>query len=155
MPATRERLKIVDVTFTTDTAAYANNDLVADTQTISGAFYDIDTPGYVESVYLLDTDDNTAIPFIVFFLSGSGSLGSENGALNPTDAVALTVCGTIDIAAADFKDLINSKAATMRNLELPVKPIAGTRDLGIAVAIGTGTPTFTATGLKARIAIRS
>lgn len=151
-----DRIKIVDVTFSVDAGnAYANNDLVADTQVLSNAFFDIDQAGWVESIAVIDDDDNTAIPLTFFFLSDSGSLGSENSAPAPTDAVADTILGYVTVAAADFYDLTNSKVASKNNIGLPVKPKSGTRNLYVAVAVGTGTPTYTASGLKARIAIRS
>lgn len=151
-----DRLRIVDITFSVDAGnAYANNDLVADTQLLANAFFDVDQPGWVESITVIDGDDNTAIPLTFFFLSDSGSMGSENGALNPTDGVAATILGSVLVAAADFFDTINSKVATKLNVGLPVKPKSGTRDLYVAVAVGTGTPTYSASGLKARIAIRS
>lgn len=151
------RLRIVDVTFSVDAGnAYANNDLIANTQVLTDAFFDKDRAGVVESITLLDADDNTAIPLIFYFLSDSGSMGSENGALDPSDAVAATILGTVAVAAADFEDLINSKIVTVRDIGLPVKPKSGTRDLYVALAIdGNGTPTYTASGLKARIGIRS
>lgn len=151
------RLKIVDLTFVVDTGnVYANNDLVADTAILTGALFDIDRPGIIESVLLIDEDDNTAIPLVVYFLDSSGSLGTFNAALSPTDAVVRTILGYVAFAAADFKDTINSKVALKTNLGIPVKPASGTRNIYIAIAIdGNGTPTYTVSGLKARIGIRS
>lgn len=150
------RPKIVEVTLSLDTNIYAANDLLADTQVVSNAFYDIDKPGVLDSVYVIDEDDQTAVPIVLYLLSDSGSLGTENSALNPTDAVARTILGTVPILAADFKDLINSKAATIKNIGLIVKPKTGTRDLYIAAALdGAGTPTYTASGIKVRLGIRS
>ena len=68
--------RIRDVTLSTDTSAYANGDLLADTQTLSDMFYINDGTGIIKSLTVVDTDDNTLYSFSVWFLDGSGSLGT-------------------------------------------------------------------------------
>ena len=150
------RPRLVEVTFTLDTLIYAANDLLADTQEVANAFFDIDKSGILDSVSLLDEDDNAVVAIDLYVLSGSGSLGAENAAITVTDAVARTILGVVPFAAADFKDIINSKVATKNNLNLVVKPAAGTRSLYVALALnGAGTPTYTVNGIRGRLGIRS
>jgi len=143
--------RIRGVTLSTDTSAYANGDLLADTQSIDAFFKDVDGTGLIQSVALIDTDDQTLYSFSVWFLDGSGSLGTENSAPSATDAVCLTVLAKVDFATTDGLDLGGSKVYSKTGLSIPVKAIAGTDDLGVAVVVTTGTPTHTASGIKLRI----
>jgi hypothetical protein len=144
---------LVNVTLSTDTSAYANGDLLADTQIVSGALR-LNGTGVIESLIVLDEDDNTAYAFDVYFLSGSGSMGTENSAVTVADAVAQTILGFHSFAAADVKDLVNSKIYCKNSLRIPIKAATDTKDFYIAAAIVTGTPTHTATGIKVRLGIR-
>ena len=139
------------VTLSTDTSAYANADLLADTQTISDFFNDNDGAGSIKSLVVIDTDDQTLYTFSLWFLDGTGSLGSENSAPSAADAVALTVLAKVDFATTDGLDLGDSKVYSKTGLSIPVKAIAGTNDLGIAAIVTTGTPTHTASGIRVRI----
>lgn len=143
--------RIRDVTLSTDTSAYANGDLLADTQSIGAFFKDVDGTGLIRSVTLVDTDDQTLYSFSVWFLDGSGSLGTENSAPSGADAVCLTVLAKVDFATTDGLDLGGSKVYSKTGLSIPVKAIAGTDNLGVAVVVTTGTPTHTASGIKLRI----
>lgn len=145
--------RIYDVTLSTDTSAYANADLLADTQSISDVFGVNDGTGSIKSLVVIDTDDQTLYSFSLWFLSGSGSLGSENSAPSATDAVCLTVLAKVDFATTDGLDLGGSKVYSKTGLSIPVKAIQGTNDLGIAAVVTTGTPTHTAAGVRVRIGI--
>ena len=139
------------VTLSTDTSAYANADLLADTQTISDFFNDNDGAGSIKSLVVIDTDDQTLYTFSLWFLDGTGSLGTENSAPSATDAVCQTVLAKVDFATTDGLDLGDSKVYSKTGLSIPVKAIAGTNDLGIAAIVTTGTPTHTASGIRVRI----
>lgn len=145
--------RIYDLTLTTDTSAYANGDLLADTQSLSGVFKQNDGAGIIRSVTVCDTDDQTLYTFAVYFLSGSGSLGTENSAPSATDAVCQTVLARVDFATTDGLDLGGSKVYSKTGLSIPVKAITGTTNLGVAAVVTTGTPTHTASGIKLRIGI--
>ena len=101
--------RIYDLTLTTDTSIYANGDLLADTQSLSGVFKQNDGAGIIRSVIVCDTDDQTLYTFAVYFLSGTGSLGTENSAPSATDAVCQTVLARVDFATTDGLDLGGSK----------------------------------------------
>ena len=145
------KTRIRDVSLSLDTSAYANADLLADTQTISDFFNDNDGAGSIKSLVVIDTDDQTLYTFSLWFLDGTGSLGTENSAPSATDAVCQTVLAKVDFATTDGLDLGDSKVYSKTGLSIPVKAIAGTNDLGIAAIVTTGTPTHTASGIRVRI----
>lgn len=145
------KTRIRDVSLSTDTGAYANGDLLADTQTISDVFLDNDGTGKITSLTVIDQDDQTLYSFSLWFMDGTGTLGSENSAPSGADAAALAVLGKVDFATADGLDLGGSKVYSKTGLSIPVKAIAGTNDLGIAAIVTTGTPTHTASGVRVRI----
>jgi hypothetical protein len=150
MPTTR----ILEATMSLNTSAYANADLLADTQSIDNAFDSkVDGTGLIRSLVVIDEDDQTLYVFSVWFLSGTGSLGTENSAPSATDAVCRTILAKVDFATTDGLDLGDAKVYSKTGLSIPVKAIAGTNDLGIAMVITTGTPTHTAAGIRVRIGI--
>lgn len=145
--------KVVTATMSLDTSAYANADLLADTQAIDGVFRIPDGTGIIRSLVVIDEDDNTLYTFSVWLLDGSGSLGTENSAPSATDAVCRTVLARVDFATTDGIDLGGSKVYSKHGLSIPVSAIAGTDDLGLALVNITGTPTHTAAGVRVRIGI--
>ena len=147
------RTRILDVTLSLDTSAYANGDLLADTQSVDAAFRLVDGSGTIRSLVVIDEDDQTLYTFSVWFLDGTGTLGTENSAPSATDAVCRTILAKVDFATTDGLDLGGSKVYSKTGLSIPVKAITGTDDLGIAAIVTTGTPTHTASGVRVRIGI--
>lgn len=145
--------RIRDLTLTLNTNQYANGDVLADTQVITEALRIPDGTGQIRSIAVLDEDDNTAYTFNVLFLDSSASVGTENDAFSITDANARTILGVVSFAAADAVDLVNSKLYAKNGLSVPIKGITGTSGIGIALAIVTGTPTHSASGIKVRVGI--
>lgn len=145
--------KVVTATMSMDTSAYANGDLIADTQAIDGVFRITNGTGIIRSLVVIDEDDQTLYTFSVYFLDGSGSLGTENSAPSATDAVCRTVLARVDFATTDGVDLGGSKVYSKHGLFIPVSAIADTDDLGLALVCITGTPTHTASGIRVRIGI--
>lgn len=140
----------VDVTLSVDTAIYAADDPLADTQVVTSAMRVADAVGALKSIILLDEDD-LGIAMDLIFLSSSASLGTENSAPSVTDANARKILGHVNIATGDYIDLGGCRIATKRDLNLVVKPATGTRDIYVAAVTRGGTPTYTASGLKLRL----
>lgn len=151
---TVEYRKIVPVTLSLDTSAYANGDVLAATQVVDGALRITNGTGVLESIAVLDEDDQTAYAFDVYILSANVALGTENAAISITDANARNILGVVSFAAADAKDLINSKLYYKSNLGIPLVAITDTDDIAVAVAVLTGTPTHSASGVTMRLGIR-
>lgn len=142
------------VTLSLDTSAYASADLVADTQLISSSFFDqLGGCAIIDSVCLIDEDDQ-GVALNLVFTTASTSFGTENAAPSIADADARNIVGHVAVATTDYVDIGNSKIGTKTNLGLVVKSDGSTRSLYLAVVNGSGTPTFTATGVRVKIGYR-
>lgn len=136
---------LVKVTLTLDTNAYADGDLMADAQEIANA---VQTPGgtaVLQSVRVLDKDDQGAA-FDIYITDSSTTWGTENAAAGPSDTVADSILGSVSVAASDYTDLANSQEATIKNIGLPVKAAAESTSLYVA-CVSRGAPTYTASGV--------
>lgn len=143
---------LLDATLTLDTSAYADGDLLADTQGITSAFRVADGTGVIESIMVLDEDDQgTAMDLI--FMGSSATLGTENSAPSVSDANARDILGRVRIDAADFVDLGGCRVATRLGVGLVVKAASGTTTLYIGAVTRGGTPTYTASGVRVRIGL--
>ncbi len=145
---------VFDVTLSLDTSAYAGGDLLADTQLVSAdAFIEPTGGATLASVVVIDEDDNKQ-PFTLIFLSASTSLGTENSALNITDALARNVIGLVEVTAADYKDLGGASVADVPLNPKVLRPATGATSLYVAAVLnGSGTPTYTASGMRLKIGL--
>jgi hypothetical protein len=140
---------LFDVTLSLDTVAYADGDVLAATQTLTNAVRVNGGRAVLQSIMVIDEDDQGQAFDIVFF-SATQSLGTENAAVSITDAGARDILGLVPVASADFKDLGGVKIATLPNVGLFLEAASGSRDLFIG-AISRGTGTYTASGLRLRL----
>lgn len=143
---------LVDVTLSLDTSAYASGDLLADTQVVTNALKLTDGKGKIQSVVVIDEDDNGAA-FDLYFLSANNSFGSENSGPSPSDAFARDILCRVSIATGDYTDLGGVKIAEVHDLNRIIKAASGTTSIYVAVVNGSGTPTYTASGVRLRIGI--
>lgn len=156
-PGTTDRVTaglttFVDVTLSLDTSAYASGDVLADTQVVTNATRVADLGGIIHSVEVIDQDDQGAA-FDIYFLDSNVSMGTENSAPNISDANAAKIMARVQVGTGDYYDLGGVKIADMTGLGRIVKPASGTRNIYVAVVNGTGTPTYTASGIILRIGI--
>ena len=145
----------IQVTPTLDTSIYANGDLLFDATVITSAC--LTTGGRVElvSLLVLDEDDQgTAIDLYITQLSASW--GSINSPPAISDANARGIQGYIPIAAADFKDLGGCRIAQPRVAQAigVICESTGSANLYIAGVVNSGTPTYTASGIKISLGFR-
>lgn len=140
----------VDVTLSLDTAIYAADDLLANTQTVASALRVNDGTGRLQSILVIDEDDQGAA-FDIYLLNANATLGTENAAPSITDANARNILGIVPIATADYKDLGGVRLAFKGNIGMTVKAATGTTTLYVAVVNGAGTPTYTAAGVRLRL----
>jgi hypothetical protein len=145
-----QSVNYVDVTLTPDTSIFASGDVIADTQVVTNAVAQNDGKAILQSIVVIDEDDQKAAIDIYFF-SGSGALGTENSAPGISDANARNFLGWQAIATGDYKDLGGVSVAMIKGIGLPIKAASGTRDIYVGVVNGAGTPTYTASGLKLRL----
>jgi len=143
---------IIDLLASADTSAFASGDVIADTQVLAACVRANDEAGVLHSLVLIDGDDQGAA-FDVYILSSNVAMGTENSAPSISDANAASILGIVPVTTADWKDLGGVRVALLKNLGIPVKPASGTDDLYVAIVNGTGTPTYTASGIVGRFGI--
>lgn len=143
---------ILTLTLSLDTNPYADGDVLADTQAIGSAARVDAGVIEIESLVVLDEDDQGQ-PLDLVFLDANGSLGTENDAVAITDINARLIVGIVQIASGDWIDLGDCKLATKRDLHLLVKANASGTTLYVG-AISRGTGTYTASGIQLRLGVK-
>jgi len=143
---------IVETVLTLDTNAYAQNDLLADTQILTGPCLN-DNPAVLYSMQVLDEDDQgRAIDILI--LRSSQSLGAENDPFAPAVAAAREIVAEIPILAAEWVDYTNSRQVWKRvdddGMGELLQPTTGD-DLYIAAVMRDAVGgTYTASGIRVR-----
>lgn len=138
----------VDVTLSCDTGVLAAGEVIADSQEIAGFFRKAGEAVELKSITLIDEDDQgTAVDLI--FMRALGVVGTENSTPSISDANSREIVGRVSIAAADFTDLGGAREATKVSVGLILKGAA--TSLWVAAITRSGTPTYTAAGLKLRL----
>lgn len=139
MPA---ELLAFQVTPTVDTSAYANNDLLFDTVTITTKIRELGRTGYIAAVEINDKDDEGSALSLVF-MHTSNSAGSINSAPTISDANSDNTIGWVSVATTDYQDVGGNKQASVKNLNIPI-PTKGTGLYMYGVVGASATPTYTA-----------
>ena len=140
---------VKEITFTLDTNAYADGDVLAATQEIASAVRVNAGTGIIQSVIILDKDDQGENLDVVF-LKTNVSIGTENAAVSITDANADEIQGIVEVDS--YVDLVGSQLSTNPNLGIGVQADSAATSLFIAL-ISRGTGTYTASGITAKITI--
>lgn len=143
---------VLDVTLSLDTSAYADNDVLAAPQEVTNFFRKPGGVAILQSLELIDEDDQ-AIDVDVVFLNANGSIGNENAAFAPADSVARTIIGKVSLTSTDYMDCSNSQIAFKGLLGWPMKAAADTTSVWVAAVVRSGTPTFTASGIRLKIGV--
>jgi hypothetical protein len=141
---------VVTVTLTVDTSAYADGDVLADTQTITNAMRIAGGHGVLQSLQLVDPDAQGQ-PLDLYFFSVTHSLGTENAAPTISDADVIDMFGPVAIASSDYGDLGGCKVASVRGIGLMMEADAASRDLYVG-AISRGTGTYAGGSLTLKLA---
>jgi hypothetical protein len=144
---------LVDVALTVDTSIYASGDVLSDTATITNAVAENGGRARVVSVTVIDEDDQGQAFDIIFF-TATQSLGTKNAAPSISDAAARDAAGMAQILTTDYSDLGGVRVATKGGLDILLKAAAASRDLFLGTIVRSGTPTYTAAGLRLRIGLQ-
>ena len=142
---TAANLVPVTVTLSLDTSIYASGDLLADTQEIAAALLDSGGTAKLVAMRVADEDAQGAA-FDVYLTSVVTSFGTENSAPNISDANLRNVQHVIPVDTGDYRTVSGTKFADFSELDLPVVAVA--TSMYVAVVNGTGTPTYTASGVR-------
>lgn len=141
-----------------DTAIYANNDVLFNPVAIALPRWPKDgSPlrGEITHVQVLDEDFQSQAMDLIF-QRVSQNLGTINLAASISDANARDIIGHIPVVAADFKSLVGSSQAVpqfQRPLAFELPVVAGVPTLYMAAMLRSGTPTYTASGMRVRLGI--
>lgn len=135
---------ITRLTPTILTSAYTTGTVLFATTSIANLVPANDQPVVLESLFIVDKDDE-GVAITLHFFSANVALGTAGSAPSISDADAASArLGSVDIATDDYKDLGGVKVASLKGIGLNLAPASGTRDVYVAATV-TGTPTFTAT----------
>lgn len=132
------RGKIVQVTLTTDTSAYASGDQIDVEKAMDGAC-NAGSPAILRSLTVIDKAKQKSDLDILFFDADPTNAVADQAAADISDAeMADKAIGVVSIAAANYKDLNASSIATVS----PGLMVSGTV---YALVVCRGTPTYTGT----------
>lgn len=144
------QVQYIDVTPTVLNAdAYDSGDVLFDTTQIANACQSANQAAVLQSLVILDEDDQAAAAWVLWFLRANVTFGTKDAAPSISDANARNVTGYVAVASTDFIDVGGVKIACLKNIGLVLPPVTDTRDIYVAATV-TGTPTQTTGGIKLR-----
>tara|TARA_Y100001951_G_C11224429_1_gene230810 strand:+ start:75 stop:581 length:507 start_codon:yes stop_codon:yes gene_type:complete len=144
---------LIDVTLTTDAEAHADNDVIAQSIEIPNAVAVKGGSAIIQSVMLLDEDDEAPSIDLIFQTDNTALASDEGEAINISDANARDILGFVNVS--NYTDLIGCQVAVKTNIGLVVKAASTTKSIWVHAVNrsgGTYTPAAT-TDLKMRIGI--
>jgi hypothetical protein len=154
------RVNVFDVTLVLDAGnVYGDGDVLAITAAVANFFLEAGGKAYINGIQVLD-EDNQGVAFDLLLMDANTDIGTLNNAAAITDAEARSILGWVDVNAADYTTWLTNifKTATIKagdtGMFVPgwIKAAAGSTSLYIG-AISRGAGTYTANGLKLKIAV--
>lgn len=146
-------MDVKDLTPVLDTSAYAAGDVLFIPIKLVGFFKEAGQSRALHSIILLDSDDQNCDVDLLFF-NADVTLGTLNGAVNISDADAAKMIGYVSLTAASHsKDLINSRLFVAGAIGQVLKAASTSTDLWVAGVCRSGTPTYTASGMKLKLGV--
>jgi hypothetical protein len=142
---------VLDLTLSLDTNAYATGDVLAAPQELTNFFRMVGGRARIQSIVLLD-EDAQAQAVDIILMNATGSLGAENAAFGPTDAVARTIIATISIVAADYISAGNSHIAS-GEVNVLLEAATDSSSLFVGAVVRSGAPTYTAAGIRLKFGV--
>lgn len=142
---------VFEVTLSLDTNAYADGDVLADTQILdANAFVSVGGVMLVQNVQIIDLDDQKGAIDIVLLRSNT-SLGTENAAPNIADGNADEILEVIKVYATDYSDMGGFSWASI-DVSKVIKAASDSTALYIG-AISRDAKTYSAAGLIVRVGV--
>ena len=141
---------VFDVTLVLDTSIYADGRVLFIGQEITNFFPAAGAVRVVQNLVVLDEDDQ-GVGFDLLLFNADPTIGTINVAPSITDANARKFIGKVSIAAGDYIDLGGSRVADITPIGKAIK--GTTTSLWIAGITRSGTPTYTASGIKMKIGV--
>lgn len=141
--------EVITVAPTLDTSILANNEVFMVAYEIPGVF-NKGLGRKLQSVVVADTDDQN-VAFDLIFSNASITLGTANSTVTINDTDAAKIVGTVRMVVATHAyDLINSTLFTQGSLGIVLQPTES-GSLWVSGVVRSGTPTFTASGMKIKL----
>jgi hypothetical protein len=140
---------VAKIELTLDTAIYASGDLMAQPVEIEYAVME-NGCSVIQSVTVIDYDDQGANFDLVFFGENPGSLGALNATLAITDGTAEKVLGSVTMDT--YKDVGAQQLGIETSCGLVIRPEDGGTSVWVA-AISRGTGTYASGRMAARIGL--
>lgn len=135
---------LVRIAPTLQTSAYTAGTVLFATTAIANLAPSNDQGIVLESLFVVDKDDEGAAITLHFF-SSNVALGTLGSAPSLSDAdAASSWLGSVDIVTGDYKDLGGVKVASLKGIGLNLQPGSGARTVWVG-GIAVGTPTFAGT----------
>lgn len=147
---------LIDAQLVLDTSIYASGDVLAITALLSSVARVNDGKVLPWHIQIVDEDDQGQGLDLLFFRSNV-SIGTLNNAFSIADAGSRDLLGWVSIAAGDWTDWGGFRTANIKYTDSGWhmglwEPVSGSRDIYFA-AISRGTGTYTASGLRLKIAV--
>lgn len=150
-------VELIDVTLTTVAAAIADNEVISQSIEIANAVQENGGTGIIQSVMLLDEDDEAPVVELLFSQvdtaitdAASEAIGNNVADLNSTFRSFL---GTVTVT--NWSDLVDGQIGVKNSIGLAIETASTTRSIWVHAINRTGgayTPAAT-TDLKLRIGI--
>ena len=134
---------IANATPVLDTSAYTANNVLFATVAIENLAPAKEQAVVLESISVIDKDD-VGPQITLHFFDANVALGTVNTPPSISGGDAVNYLGSVDIAAADWRDLGGVKVVERKGIALNLNPASGSRSVYVA-GTTTGTPTFTST----------
>ena len=141
--------KVIDVTPTLDTSAYAADDILFDFTDIDLGEGDSNVRGSITGFTLIDKDDQGSQITLFFSDDDAATLGTFNTAVTITDAHAAMILGYVDTGAT-YEDLVDSQIIKPAAFT-PIPFDVSNGRIYVGGVIRSGTPTHTASGIVLRL----
>jgi len=135
-----------EVILSLDTGAYADADVLADTQEIAN-MCPVGGTGFWHSLVVLDKSDQGEALDIVL-LRTNVSIGTENSAISVSDANADEIVGAVECAADDYIDLAGSQIVVKGSLGIAFQAVNTSM---FVAAVSRGTGTYAAAGITLKL----
>lgn len=144
------RTKIVRFTPTVDTAVYASGDILFNTTAVTiSSNASQAARGTILTASIVDRDDEASQTITLYFLRSNVSFGTINQPPSITDDNASEIIGSCTVTTGT--DLGGCKFGETQGLVIPFELTGPT--IWVAAVTG-GTPTHTASGIRARLSIQ-
>ena len=125
----------IKVELSLDVAAYADGDLLCQAVEVPSVCVE-NYPAFLESVTVLDYDDQGGAITLVFFDQNPGSLGAVNAAMAISDAQAEMVLCVVEVASGDYTDLGDQQIGQPEFYPRKLRPADGGTSVWVAGKAG-------------------